>query len=122
MAEKIQPMALPGRWATISAPTTMNAAKASSSGSVSLKAPGPKVPLATDSATSAATPAVQAASIAQAIQVERFLTPRLLVGSWSALLRSFLLRLRPGSVTVRRRGAGRRPTGRSGPAACPRGA
>jgi hypothetical protein len=28
MAEKIQPTALPGRWATISAPTAMNAAKA----------------------------------------------------------------------------------------------
>jgi hypothetical protein len=30
MAEKIQPMVLPGRWATITAPTAMNAAKASS--------------------------------------------------------------------------------------------
>jgi hypothetical protein len=30
MAEKIQPTALPGRCATMTAPTTMNAAKASS--------------------------------------------------------------------------------------------
>ena len=30
IAEKIQPTALPGRWATMTAPTTMNAAKASS--------------------------------------------------------------------------------------------
>ena len=28
MAEKIQPRALPGRWATITAPTTMNAVNA----------------------------------------------------------------------------------------------
>ena len=27
MAEKIQPMVLPGQWATITAPTAMNAAK-----------------------------------------------------------------------------------------------
>jgi hypothetical protein len=31
MAEKIQPMTLPGRWATITAPMTMNAVKANSS-------------------------------------------------------------------------------------------
>jgi hypothetical protein len=108
MAEKIQPMTLPGRWATISAPTTMNAAKASSSGSVSLKAPGPKVPLATESATSAATPAVQVASIAQATQVERFLTR----GSSSAVGRRCSGHSYPGSVP----GALRSGDG-SGPAA-----
>jgi hypothetical protein len=31
MAEKIQPMALPGRWATIKAPTTMKALKPTNS-------------------------------------------------------------------------------------------
>jgi len=42
-AEKIQPTALPGRWATITKPTIMNAAKANSRGGLS----GLRLPLAT---------------------------------------------------------------------------
>ena len=49
MAEKIQPTALPGRWATMIAPTAMNAAKASSRLLLC-----PNLPLATDVATLAA--------------------------------------------------------------------
>ena len=45
MAEKIQPMALPGRWATITAPTTMKARKPQQKAT---KKPGSRVPLATD--------------------------------------------------------------------------
>jgi hypothetical protein len=46
IAEKIQPTALPGRWATMIAPTAMNAAKASSR-LLSCS----KLPLATDRGT-----------------------------------------------------------------------
>ena len=81
MAEKTQPMALPGRWATTRAPTPMKAAKASSSPTVSASGWRWKLPLGTESPTRAATLAVQTISIAQATQVERFLTRRLLVGS-----------------------------------------
>jgi hypothetical protein len=80
MAERIQPMALLGRWATISAPTTMKAAKASRSGTESVKTSRARVPLATDSAQRAATLAVHTVTSAQATQVER----RLLVRSGAA--------------------------------------
>jgi hypothetical protein len=79
MAEKTQPMALPGRWATIRAPTTMKAAKASSSPTVSASGWRWKLPLATESTTRATTLAVQIASNAQATQVERLRIGRLLV-------------------------------------------
>jgi hypothetical protein len=47
MAEKIQPMGLPGRWATIKAPTTMKALKPNASPTWPA-ASGWKVPLTTD--------------------------------------------------------------------------
>jgi hypothetical protein len=59
----------------------MKAAKASSSGSESLRAPGPKVPLATERATRVAAVAVHPASSAQATRVERLLIRGSLVGS-----------------------------------------
>jgi hypothetical protein len=54
-AQNTQPTALPGRWATIRLPTTMNAVKASSRATVSPRDSNARVPLATASATRAAT-------------------------------------------------------------------
>ena len=74
MAANTQPMALPGRLATIRAPTPMNAAKARSSPTVLARGWRWKLPLATESTTRAATLADHAASIAQATRVERLRT------------------------------------------------
>jgi hypothetical protein len=70
MAEKSQPMALPGRWATITAPTTMNAAKASVRAN---RKPGRrwKLPLATDRGNPTPVQATKMPTMAQATQVER---------------------------------------------------
>jgi hypothetical protein len=73
MAEKIQPTLLPGRCATITAPTTMNAVKASS------RAAGWagfcwNSPLAAIRGIPTPTPATKIASMDQAIQVERLRT------------------------------------------------
>ena len=100
MAEKTQPMALPGRLATIRAPTAMNAAKASSSPTVSARGWRWKLPLATESTTRAATLAANAASSAQATQVERLLTGRLLGCSRAPASEQVVGQHRPGIVTA----------------------
>jgi hypothetical protein len=101
MAEKTQPMALPGRWATTRAPTPVKAAKASSSPTVSASGWCWKLPLAIDSATSATTLTTHATSSAQATQVERLRIGRHLVIGVSVLLPAILGRHRPGTVTER---------------------
>jgi hypothetical protein len=96
MAEKIQPIGLPGRWATIRAPpTTMKAVKASHSGTVSSRGWVRKSPLAAESALAVTKMAPKAASNPQATRVERLLTWRPLVGSLAA---SFRQQVYPGAV------------------------
>jgi hypothetical protein len=67
-------MALPGRCATIKAPTTMNAVNASSSATVSASGSCWKLPLATMSAPATSTLTTKMASMNQATQVERLRT------------------------------------------------
>jgi hypothetical protein len=62
MAAKIQPTALPGRWATIAAPTTMNAAKAGS------RVICWKWPLTTNNGITTAKQAMKIASMDQATE------------------------------------------------------
>jgi hypothetical protein len=75
-------MALPGRWATMTAPTTMNAVKASSR---AMLRPGSrwKLPLSTDRVTVTTKQTTKIASMDQASQVERLrkVPPRLLRGT-----------------------------------------
>jgi hypothetical protein len=99
MAEKIQPMVLPGQWATITAPTAMNAAKASSR---LLSCSKWKLPLATDRGTPTPSTATKTASMDQATQVQRLRTvsPRLL---WSRRTVSAKLASVVGHVSSPRR-------------------
>ena len=64
MAEKIQPMALSGRWATITAPTTMNPVKARNRVTV----PGPRPRAVTSRVTAVPQPTTKIASMDQATQ------------------------------------------------------
>jgi hypothetical protein len=80
MAVKIQPMALPGRWATIKAPTTMNALTPTSS---TRKPAGScwKLPLATERMVVTTMLMTNSASSDKATQVQHLRTvpPRSLV-------------------------------------------
>jgi hypothetical protein len=79
MAEKSQPIALPGRWATIKAPTIMKALKPTNSRTW-LPASCRKVPLATARISPATRLTTKTASMDQATQLQRLPTglPRFL--------------------------------------------
>jgi hypothetical protein len=85
-SEKIQPMALPGRWATIKAPTTMKALKPRNSRSW-LPTSCWKVPLATARRSPTTRLTMMTASMDQATQLQRLPTvpPRLLGHPGTAL-------------------------------------
>src|SRR5205823_7109000 len=85
MAAKIQPTALPGRWATTRAPTPVNAVKARSSAIVSVSDSSCwKLLLAPASRRPAATQAANAASRDPATQVQRRLIRCLLADAAAA--------------------------------------
>jgi len=73
MAEKIQPIGFPGRWATTKAPTTMKAPKPSTN---TMKLAGScwKLPSATARMVAKTTLTMKTASIDQATQLQRLPT------------------------------------------------
>jgi hypothetical protein len=95
-AEKIQPMALLGRWATTKAPTTMKAPKPNTS-TTKLAGSCWKVPLATVRMVVKTMLTTKTASIDQATRVQRLPTalPRLLCAVGSALRDGQRLTARP---------------------------